>query len=148
MAFFNPYFATRRWLKLGLTVAGVLAGAVFGILLTRLGKIAAGAPPATLFNYAWNAAVFAVLGGIMSPLVTWSTLRNVPLWRTIAEPLIWAVAGAGVAIIVGVPVLLLLLPPAGLALGIVNLDRRYPQSHAHILPPSDDAESHEHHEPA
>jgi hypothetical protein len=38
MRVFSPYFATRRWLKVGITIAGVIAGAAFGVILTRLGK--------------------------------------------------------------------------------------------------------------
>ncbi|HEY7236943.1 MAG TPA: hypothetical protein VH539_22475, partial [Gemmatimonadaceae bacterium] len=69
---FDPARATRRWLKFGLTVGGAVAGALFGIVLTRLGKIVADAPPATLANYAWNATVFGVLAGVVSPIVSWS----------------------------------------------------------------------------
>jgi hypothetical protein len=140
MRVFNPYFTTRRWLQVGVTVAGVVAGAAFGVILTRLGKIVAGAPPATIGNYAWNAAVFGVLAGVVSPLVTWSALRSVPLWRTIAVPLISAVAGGCVAVIVGAPVLILVLPPVGLALGFAHLHRRYPERHALLAvpPPGED----------
>ncbi len=100
---------------------------MFGVILTRLGKLAAGAPPATLANYAWNAAVFGVVSAVVSPLITWSELRRVPLWRTIAEPLAAAVAGGCIALIVGLPVLILALPPLGLGLGFANLRRRYPE---------------------
>lgn len=127
MPFLDPYFSTRRRLKLALSLGGALAGAAFGVILTRLGKIAAGAPPATLANYAWNAAVFGVMGGIVSPIVSWSALRRVPLWRTVAEPLAFAVAGGVAAVAVSAPVLILVLPPAGLALGFVSLRRRYPK---------------------
>ncbi len=127
MSLLKKLFTTRRMLQLGLVVAGAASGAVFGLILTRLGKIAAGAPPATLDNYLWNAAVFAVMAGVLSPLITWSELRRVPLWRTVTEPLVAAVAGGCAAIIVGVPPLILLLPPVGLALGLANLKRRYPE---------------------
>lgn len=120
-----PRSSTRLWLKVSLTVAGVLAGAAFGVILTKLGKIVAGAPPATLENYLWNAAVFGVLAAIVSPLVSWSMLRRVPLWRTVAEPLAYAVAGGVLAILVGVPVLMLIGPPVGLALGFLRLRKRY-----------------------
>jgi predicted transporter len=129
---FDPSLATRRWLKLGLTVGGALAGAAFGIALTRLGKIVADAPPATLGNYAWNAAVFGVIAGIVSPIVSWTALRRAPLWRTVVEPLAYALAGGCIAVVLGVPALLLLLPPVGLALGFVGLQRRYPDPH--VLP--------------
>jgi predicted transporter len=130
MQLVDPQLSTRRWLKLGLAVGGAVAGAAFGIVLTRLGKIVAGAPPATLANYAWNAAVFGVLAGIVSPVVSWSVLRRVPLWRTVIEPLTFAVAGGVAAVIFAAPVLLFVLPPAGLVLGFVRLQRRYPDPHA------------------
>lgn len=123
----HPAFATRRWLKAGLTISGVLAGAAFGIVLTRLGKVVSGAPPATLANYAWNAAVFGVLAGLVSPIITWSALRRAPLWRTVLEPLAYALAGGATAVVVGSGVLLLALPPLGLALGYARLRQRYPQ---------------------
>jgi hypothetical protein len=126
MALLDPHFATRRWLKIGLTLAGALAGAVFGVMLTRLGKLVAGAEEATLANYLWNASVFGLLAAVVSPLVTWTALRRVPLWRTIAEPLIWAVAGGMVSVIVGILMLVLVLPPVGLVLGFLNLRRRHP----------------------
>ena len=127
---FNPHSATRRRLKLALVVAGTIAGAAWGLLLTRLGKIVTGAPPATLGNYAWNAAVFGVLAGIVSPIVSWSALRGVPLWRTIVEPLALAAAGGVAAIVAGAPVLLLVLPAAGLVGGFLHLHRRFPESQA------------------
>lgn len=122
--------STRRLLQVGLIVAGAVAGAAFGLVLTRLGKIAAGAPPATLANYAWNAGVFAVVSAVISPLVTWEALRRVPLWRTVAEPLAGAVAGGCAAIVLGVPPLILVLPPVGLVMSFLNLRRRYPDSPA------------------
>jgi predicted transporter len=127
---FDSALAARRWLKVGLAVSGFVAGAVFGIVLTRLGKIVAGAPPATLGNYAWNAVVFGVMSAIVSPLVSWAALRRVPLWRTVAEPLGYALAGGTTAVVLATPVLLLVLPPLGLALGFVRLQRRYPEPHA------------------
>lgn len=133
MPLFDKRVTTRHWLQVGLTISGALAGAAFGVILTRLGKIAAGAPPATLANYAWNAAVFGIVAGVVSPLVTWSALRRVPLWRTIVEPLAYAVAGGCAAVVFGVPVLILALPPAGLLFGFAQLRRRYPDRDA--LPP-------------
>jgi hypothetical protein len=134
MALFDPNFATRRRLKIGLVVAGVAAGTLFSIALTIFGKIVAGAPPATLENYAINAMWFGALAGIVSPLVTWSALRRAPLWRTIVEPLALAVAGCAIGVAVGSAVLFFLLPPAGLVLGFVHLGRVYPQEMLSALP--------------
>ena len=130
MPFFNSHFATRRWLKFALAIGGACAGAVFGLVLTRFGKIVAGAPPGTLANYVWNAAVFGLLAGLFSPLVSWNALRRVPLWRTVIEPLGYAVAGGVAAVLAGSGVLLLALPPIGLALGWARLSRRYPEAPA------------------
>ena len=126
MPLLDPYYATRRRLKGGLVVAGAVAGMAFGVLLTRLGKLVSGAPDATFENYAWNAAVFGILAGVVSPIVSWAVLRRVPLWRTIIEPLAWAVAGGSVAVIAGVPSMILWLPPVGLMVGFANLHRRFP----------------------
>jgi hypothetical protein len=125
MPLFNSAFATRRWLKIGLALSGALAGAAFGIVLTRLGKIVADAPSATLGNYAWNAAVFGISAGIIGPLVSWTALRRAPLWRTVVEPLGYALAGGAAAVVLGAPALMLALPPAGLAFGFVRLRHRY-----------------------
>jgi hypothetical protein len=127
MRAFDPSLLTRRWLKASLTVGGALAGAALGIFLTRLGKIVADAPPATFANYAWNAAVFGISAGVISPIVSWSALRRVPLWRTVAEPLAYALTGGAVAVVVAAPTLLIALPPVGLLVGFVRLHRRYPE---------------------
>src|SRR3954470_19450816 len=128
MEILDPHFATRRRLKAGLLVAGSVSGAVFGILLTKMGKIVAGAPSANLGNYLWNAAAFGAMAGVISPIVSWSALRRVPLWRTVMEPLAVALAGGAAAVVAGVPLLILVLPPVGLTLGFLNLRRRYPES--------------------
>jgi hypothetical protein len=77
MRIFKHPLSTRRLLQFGLVVTGAVAGAVFGVVLTRLGKLATGAPPATIANYVWNAAVFGALAAVVSPLVTWSALRAI-----------------------------------------------------------------------
>ena len=113
MRILDPSFSARRRLKAGLIVAGAVAGAVFGIALTKMGKLVAGAPPATIGNYAWNALVFGIMAAVVSPVVAWSALRRVPLWRTIVEPLAIAVAGGVAAVAAGAPLLLFVLPPLG-----------------------------------
>lgn len=112
-------FRTR--LIAGLVVAGAVAGAVIGIGLTYLGKLVAGAPPATISNYAWNAAVFGLMAGVVSPVVTWSALRRVPLWRTIVEPLVAGIGGAAIGALVGSGPLFLALFPLGAAVAVMRL---------------------------
>ena len=80
--------------------------------------------------------IAGAIAGVVSPIITWSTLQRAPLWRTIVEPLACAVAASAAAVVLGLPVLVLLLPPAGLALGFLNLRRRYPANQERIAPRS------------
>lgn len=108
-------------LKVGLAVAGAIAGAVIGVVITVVGKVVAGAPPATLANYARNMMAFGAIGAITGPLVTWSALRRVPLWRTVVEPLVGAAVGAVVGMFAGPVVTFLVLAPVGAALAVARL---------------------------
>jgi hypothetical protein len=108
-------------LKIGLAVAGAIAGAVIGVVITVVGKVVAEAPPATLANYARNMIAFGGIGAITGPLVTWSALRRVPLWRTVVEPLVGAAAGAVIGMFAGPVVTFLILAPVGAALAVGRL---------------------------
>lgn len=119
--YLDPARYTRRWITVGLTVGGALAGAALGLAFTVLGKIVAGAPPADFANYVWNATTFGVMGAIAAPLVTWSALRAVPLWRAIAEPVAGSVVGAGVGVLLGSGVAFLILTPLGAAAAVARL---------------------------
>lgn len=55
----------------GLAWPGWLAGLFFGVLLSA---------PSAIVTKAW--------APILSPIISWSVPRRVPLWRAIAEPLI------------------------------------------------------------
>jgi hypothetical protein len=121
----NPYlkqfFATRQRLKIGLTIAGAVGGAIFGAALTVFGKILGGAPPATIPNYLWNMAVFGIFGMLIGPTIVWMALRRVPLWRTILEPLAAGVAGAAIGVVIVSPVLFLALPPVAIVAATIRL---------------------------
>jgi len=134
---FNRNLAVQRRLAFGLTVAGFAAGAVFGVVLTVFGKIVAGAPPATLGSYLWNAGVFGGLAGLVSPVVSWSALRNAPLWRTVVEPLALAVAGGAIGVLAGSGVLFIALPPVALVAGFFRLSRAYPSTAIANVSPGD-----------
>ena len=119
--YLDPARPTRRWITAGLMFGGAIAGAVVGLALTMLGKIVAGAPPADMANYLWNGGVFGAIGAGLAPVVTWSALRGVPLWRTIAEPLVASVIGATVGVLLGSGVAFLLLAPVGAAAAVARL---------------------------
>ena len=119
--YMQQYFATRRRLKLGLVIAGIIGGAFVGATLTTLGKLVSGAPPATLSDYVINLCWFGLFGAIIGPIVTWSALRRVPLWRTMLEPVVAGVAGAAIGVAIGSPVLSLTLIPVGIIAAVTRL---------------------------
>lgn len=128
------FLSVRDRLTVGLIAGGFCAGALFGVAMTVFGKIIAGAPPATPLNYLWNAAVFGVAAAVVSPVVTWSALRRVPLWRTVVEPLTFSVVGGVLGVLAASPALFLILPPAGLLLGFARLSRAYRADPAREIP--------------
>ncbi len=117
----DPARSTRRWITFGLMMGGAAAGAILGAAITPLGKMVAGAPPADLANYVWNAISFGIMGACAAPIVAWSTLRKVPLWRTSVEPLAGAIAGAGIGMLTGSGYLFLALVPLGAAAAAARL---------------------------
>ncbi|MCC6241764.1 MAG: hypothetical protein IT353_02935 [Gemmatimonadaceae bacterium] len=112
--------------SVALVAIGAIVGAFASIPLTMLGKVVAGAEPAILANFLWNAGVFGVLGAIGGPLLTWSALRHAPLWRAMLEPALGALAGAVLGSIIGGGVGFLVLTPIGLAAASWRLQRTFP----------------------
>ena len=127
--YMRQYFATRWRLRLGLIIAGIVGGAIVGAALTILGKIVGGAPPATIPNYVWNMVVFGLFGAVIGPIVTWTALRRVPLWRTILEPVVAGVAGAAIGVAVGSGVLFLALVPVGIIAAVARLEFVFREKH-------------------
>ena len=133
--YLDPSRPTRRWITAGLMAAGAASGALVGLALTVLGKVVAGAAPADLANYLWNASVFGAMGAVIAPAVTWMMLRRAPLWRVVAEPLVGAVAGATFGVLAGSGALFLVLTPLGAAAAAARLHRAYrPTSPAALAP--------------
>lgn len=104
---------------------GAVGGALAAIPLTVLGKVVAGADPATVSNYLWNMGAFGAMSAIGSPLLTWSALRRVPLWRAVLEPAGGALAGAALGSLIGSGVGFLFLTPIGLGLAAWRLHHAY-----------------------
>lgn len=119
--YLDPARPVRRGITLGLALGGAVAGAGVGVVLTVLGKVLAGAPPADTANYVWNASAFGLMGAVVAPAVTWSALRAVPLWRTIVEPLVASIIGAGAGLLLGSGVALLVLTPAAAVAAVARL---------------------------
>jgi len=128
--------STGPLLRVNLLLAalGAVVGLLASIPITWLGKIVAGAPnPATWANYLWNMQAFGLMGAVFGPVLGWSALRRVPLWRAALEPAAGAVIGALIGSLIGSPVLFLLLAVVGIAGTSWRLNRAYSNSTG--LPP-------------
>jgi hypothetical protein len=98
-----------------LVTFGAIAGGIGAIPLTFLGKLLFGAPAGSFENYVWNIGAFALMGALFCPVLAWSAMRRVPLWRAISEPAIGAVIGAVAGMLLGSGVAFLGLAAAGVA---------------------------------
>jgi len=121
--------STRFNISAALSGLGAVGGGFVGGALTALGGLIAQAPPRPLWVYAWNAGAFAALGAVVAPFMVWTMLRDVPLWRAIAEP---AVVGlvASVAAMMIAPSLFLLITGGAIGASIFSLRVRYPGARA------------------
>lgn len=87
--------ATKTKITAALAVLGAGAGAATGVALISVGSVFSGSPNGfPLDAYLWVAGLFAVIGAVVGPPVTWSTMRTVPIWRALVEP-------AAAAVLVG-----------------------------------------------
>jgi hypothetical protein len=118
--------ALRPWKITALLAGlGVIGGAAAAVILTLLGNLISGAPrPAPLAVYVWNVWIFAIVGGVFTPMFAWGMLRNVPIWRIVAEP---AAAGvvSTVACMLFAPALFPVLGPGAMLGAMFRLSSRY-----------------------
>jgi hypothetical protein len=122
----TPGIAPRVRVYLLLIVLGAVGGALASIPLTWLGKVISQAPdPATIANYWWNMRAFGIMGALFSPVLTWSSMRQVPLWRTMIEPAIGGLVGAVVGLFLGSGSIFLVLAATGICLATWRLNRAY-----------------------
>lgn len=135
----KPGSGTTLRIYLLLMALGAVGGALASIPLTWLGKVITEAPdPATLANYVWNMRAFAIMGALFSPVLTWSSMRRVPLWRTIIEPAIGGLVGAVLGFFSGSVGLFLILSAGGIGLAAWRLNRSYRVASPLLQPSGDD----------
>lgn len=135
----KPGSGSTMRIYLLLMVLGAIGGALASIPLTWIGKVIAEAPdPATLANYVWNMRVFAIMGALFSPILTWSSMRRVPLWRTIIEPALGGVVGAVLGFFSGSVGLFLMLSAGGIGLATWRLNHSYRVAGPALQPSRDD----------
>ncbi|QJR37159.1 hypothetical protein [Gemmatimonas groenlandica] len=84
----------------GLIVGGAALGGYFGMYL--LGILEFFMHPVRGIPQAWQvqwlaSVVGAVVGGLVGPLVVWTRLRDVPVWRTVAHTGGGALVGGALA---------------------------------------------------
>lgn len=120
----HPPVAYLR-VNLLLVALGAVVGVLAAIPLTWIGKLIAGAPDATVANYLWNMRAFGMMGAMFGPILGWSALRRVPLWRAALEPAAGAVLGATIGMLFGSGGLMLLLAATGVTLTAWRLNRVY-----------------------
>jgi hypothetical protein len=129
-----------RWhIILAVCLLGGIAGALVSIPITWLGKIVGGAPPATLANYIWNMRVLGVMGAVIGPIVMWSALPRVPLWRAVVEPMSACVLAALAGAILGSGFLFLGLPILAIALASWRLNHEFREPPSLLSPPDVEA---------
>lgn len=91
-----PKAARGLTITLVLVLAGALIGGGIGAGLLGVFALAVDGPGG--FPYVWDAftlagTVGALLGALLGPLIAWLALRDVPLWRVLAETSSGAVIG-------------------------------------------------------
>jgi len=119
-----------------ISLLGGIGGALTAIVLTYLGNRIAGAIYApSVVVYRWNIGIFATLGMVFGPILAWTMLRNVPLWRTMAEPALAGLAGTLIAFVFA-PVLFPILAPGAILLSAWRLQRVYRRRNALGVGPS------------
>ena len=101
--------------RLEVTVVLAAIGAAYGAmaagLLTFLANGVAGtAIMPGVIRYSFNVAAFALCGATFGPVLAWTMLRRVPLWRTLAEPALGGVVGALLALVVAPPLFPAIVP--------------------------------------
>jgi hypothetical protein len=113
---------SRRLQVTGLLAGcGALVGALTAVGLSFLATVVAQAlTPTGRVEYFYSPTQFAILGAIGTPLLAWSLMRRVPLWRAISEPAIGGIIGTLVALAT-IPLLQApLLPALCVPLGILG----------------------------
>jgi hypothetical protein len=119
-----PTERTRAALRITalLMLLGAMAGALLSVPMTIVGKLMAGAAPADVANYLWNLRAFAILGAVAGPVLGWTSLRRVPLWRAALEPAVAGLLGAVAGFLIGTDFGFLAGSTLGIALATVRLN--------------------------
>jgi len=129
--------AGATWhIKLAVCLLSAIAGALVSIPITWLGKVVAAAPPATMANYIWNMWALGLIGAVVGPLVMWSALPRVPLWRAVVQPMVACVLGALAGAMLGSGFAFLGFAIAGVVLASWRLNYAYREPPS-LLSPSD-----------
>ncbi len=111
-----------------------IAGALVSIPITWLGKVLGGAPPATTANFIWNMWVLGLFGVVIGPMVMWSALPRVPLWRAVVQPMVACVLGALAGAMLGSGFAFLGFAIAGVVLASWRLNYAYREPPALLSP--------------
>jgi hypothetical protein len=139
----------RVRITLGLVGASGLIGglcavlALLPVLILRIVRPSADDAFVSLSEIAPLAFGFgAILGAFLGPVVAWTALRHVPLWRLLLEPAVGTVLGALIAWVfqrtplpLGIPSLVL-YPLVGMGIAAIRLRRAIPMRVADMSSPA------------
>lgn len=119
-----PIFASVKVTGI-LGAIGGICGAAVGAALTYLGNVISGYPiPPDLGIYAWNAGIMGLIGATLGPPVAWTMLREVPLWRVLAEPAAVGLGASVVSMLVA-PSLFAGIVPLAIGASVLRLRHEY-----------------------
>ena len=128
-------FAALLRVNLLLALLGAVMGALVAIPFTWIGHFVTQAPwPLTITSYTFNMLPFGIMGACFGPVLAWSALRRVPLWRAALEPALGCLIGGTVGLVfVSVP-LMYFLALGGSFLAARRLRRKYGGGERTALP--------------
>jgi hypothetical protein len=81
---------------IGLSIAGGVVGGVLGAMLLAV-MLVVGGGVRDIGNVVPIGSIFgAAMGAVLAPIAAWTLMRNVPIWRAIAETAVGTMVGAGI----------------------------------------------------
>ena len=128
-------FAALLRVNLLLALLGAVMGALVAIPFTWIGHIVTQAPwPLTITSYTFNMLPFGIMGACFGPVLAWSALRRVPLWRAALEPALGCLIGGTIGLLLVNAPLMYSLALGGSFLAAWRLRRLYGGAESPALP--------------
>lgn len=119
-------FSALLRVNLLLALLGAVMGALVAIPFTWIGHWVTEAPwPLSIDPFIWNMWTFGIMGALFGPVLAWSALRRVPLWRAALEPALGCLIGGTAGLVFASVPLMYFLALGGSYLAAWRLRRRF-----------------------